>query len=305
MRGMGTIPQRASLAAQVAAQARPVSVTPIRQAILPPSNAPITVSDLDSRFRSVVNTERRSAAESAYLAYRLWSANNWESLGYKDEESYCDSVGIGYRWWQRRVTIGERLQHLTLAEIQGFSFAALENLGRVHPSLWSEFAWVEEAKLLPPREFSMLVTQRNAAVVKDQLYEPRRAMTIRVPVSQQPVMERRLETIRRQMRLSSVADALNFALESVDRVDLMSDLLEEVQTQVTALKQLYDVNRLAESSAEKESRLADGSDKSLTMTAFKAAQLLKRIDRALGEAADALPKETVHEAGTGAGGTAV
>ena len=154
----------------------------------------------------------------------------------------------------------------------------------------------KEAKALRSKEFVLLVLKRNTQVGRT-LSEPRCALTVRVPLSQHPVIERRLEALRRQERLSSSAEALAFALESVDRAGLMADTITEIQGQIAELKHLYDPANLEESDAEREARLADG--KSLTASAIRAQILLRKIDRMIEGIADALPAEEVSPAGDG------
>jgi hypothetical protein len=281
------MPLPASLAAQVAAQARPISITPIRPTTLPPSSAPITLTDTFERFSTLVHQERRTAGELAVLAFRLWSANDWEALGFADCEAFCASLGISDGWWRRRVTLGDRLQHLALGEVQSLSQDVMESILRVHPSIWSEYAWVEEAKVLLYREFQMLVHQRNSQVISSQLSEPRTKLTLRVPLSQHPVLERRLESIRRQEKLGSTAEALNFALESVDRADRMSDTLSELQKQVAELSRIQEL--LKESQAEKEARFESGTDDSGAR--LKAQRLTAQILKTIGGVSEVRAEE--------------
>lgn len=276
-----SVQPKASLAAQVAAQARPISVTPIRPSPLPPSNAPISLSDIYQRFSSLVHQERRTAGELAFLAYRLWLANEWEALGFHDAEGLCNSLGISEAWWRRSIILGERLQNLSMIEMQGFSQTTMESLCRVHPSIWSEYAWVEEAKALAPREFKMLVHQRNEQVLNNHLVEPRTALTLRVPLSQHPVLERRLETIRRQERLGSVAEALTFALASVDRADLMQDTLAEIHRQAGELSRIQE--SLKETPDEKDARFENGPDRRQSTARLRAQRLTASILRLIGE----------------------
>lgn len=283
------LPVQASLAAQVAAQARPISITPIRPSTLPPSTAPISLSDIYQRFSTLVHQERRTAGELAFLAFRLWTANEWEALGFADADAFCSQLGISENWWKRNVVLGEKLQHLTLAEIQSLTQTAMESLVRVHPSIWSEYAWIEEAKVLAPREFKMLVMQRNEQVARRQLSEPRTQLTLRVPLIQHPVLERRLEAIRRQEKLGSTAEALTFALESVDRADLMADTLAEIQRQVGELSRIQE--SLKESQSEKEARFESGTDDGSAARA-KAQKLTASILRTIGES-NAVCKEEV------------
>lgn len=280
---------RASLAAQVAAQSRPIIT-------LPPSSVPISLSELDQRFRSLVVAQRRICAEMAYTAFRLWQADEWEQLGVHDAEEYCRSLGFGIGHWRNLVTLGERLQSLTLAEISGFTYAAMQWMVKVHPAIWSEYPWAEEAKSLPTRDFALLVATRNEQVTKS-LVEPRATIPIRVPLSQHAVIERRLETIRKQERLSSTADALAYALESVDRADLMADTLAEIQDQVSELKRIQD--SLKETPDELESRLEGNGDP--VAARLRANKLTSQILKTIGDVVE-VHAEEVQSASTGTDG---
>ncbi len=261
-------------------------VAPIRTPqALPPSNSPITLVDLDQKLRALAVQHRRVWAESAFIAYRLWLANDWERLGFADAEAYCDSLGITLGHWRNLVTFGKRLQHLTLPEMQSLTYAAMQWLAKVHPKIWDEYAWVEEAKALPSRDFAMLVAQRNEQITKT-LVEPRVSLTIRVPTSHQAAIERRLETIRRQEKLGSTAEALTYALESVDRAWRMEDTLSEIQAKVAELNRIQD--SLRETREEREARLENGPDKDQTGARIRAQQLTNWILKTLQIAASAV-----------------
>lgn len=312
----------ASLAAQVAAAARPpVSLTPIRtageiaqpQVTLPsptpvtPSSSPppITLPEISQRFHALTLADRRIAGEMAYWAFRLWQANDWERVGARDEEEFTEKQGLPWKTWSELVSLGNRLQHLSLPEMQSLTRAAMTALTRVHSSIWNEYAWVEEAKLVPPREFTMLVVQRNreAGVGLAAPAEPRTELALRVPLSQRPVLERRLETLRRQHHLSSPADALIYALESVDRAGELEDVLGEVRREMEELQQTYQAAAM-ESPVERDIRAEDGgaTRQSLSVTAVRAQKLAGKILRTIKQAgvaitiseevSDAVPTQT-------------
>ena len=287
-----SVVQRASLAAQVAAQSRLSAVSPSRPVTLPPSNLPISLSELDARFRSLVTLQRKTCAEMAYVAFRLWQADEWESLGCDGPDAYCDAIGIGVNHFRNLVTLGDRLQHLTLQEMQNLTYAAMQWLAKVHPKIWDEYAWVEEAKALPSRDFAMLVAQRNEQITKT-LVEPRVSLTIRVPTSHQAAIERRLETIRRQEKLGSTAEALTYALESVDRAWRMADTLSEIQAKVAELNRIQD--SLRETREELEMRLESGSDHADARA--RAQKLMTQIVRTIGEVVEVSAEEVLCENG--------
>jgi hypothetical protein len=216
-----------------------------------------------------------------FVSFRLYEASDWEALKVTDAEAYADSVGISYPYFRRLATLGERLQFLTVAEIQNLSIRSMSDLTKVHPSIWNEYPWVEEAKALTAREFSTLVMQRNE-LAGVSLCEPRTQLTLRVPLSQHPVMERRLETIRRQEKLGSVAEALNFALESVDEKYLLADTLSEVQRQMQELSRIQE--SFKELSSEKTDRLEHGEDAGQIKARARAAKLTASILRTINDA---------------------
>jgi len=230
-----------------------------------------------------------------FLSFRLCEASDWEKLGYSDAESYADSVGISYAYFRRLATLGERLQFLTVAEIQNLPLRAMSDLTKVHPSIWNEYPWIEEAKALTAREFSALVMRRNEQAGVS-LCEPRTQLTLRVPLSLHPVMERRLETIRRQEGLGSVAEALSFALESVDEKYLLAETLTEIQKQMQELSRIQD--SLKETSGEKANRLENGEDAAQIRARARASKLAASILRTIGEVVE-ISEEEVQVADSG------
>lgn len=299
------------LAARVAAQARghtpsqprpAANLTPIRVAappLPPPSPQQPTVlpagqlalPELDQQFRGAVKTARNSLAAIAYYGFRLLLANDWSSLGYDSAEHYYTEQGLSQDIWENYTKLGERLQHLSLTDMQQLRVSAARALAKVHPSLWPEYAWVEEAKLLPTREFEVLVIQRNREHQPSQLAEPRITVSVSVPVSQQSTIERRMQSLRRRAKLATPGDTLIFALEAADRASLMEDVLSAVQQQVAELGRLWKPDEpwsvaLAESVAERADRLehgAEGQAASLVDAGARSQQLTRAILRQLRE----------------------
>ena len=290
----------ATLAAQVVAQSRP-AISPVPVVTLPPSPAPITLKELDQRFRALARQHARTLGEMVFVAYRLVEADNWESLGMLCGEDYAESVGISYSYFRRLATLGERLQFLTVTEIQNLSVRSMSDLTKVHPAIWNEYPWVEEAKALTAREFSALVMIRNEQA-GHSLCEPRTQLTLRVPLSQHPVFERRLETIRRQEKLGSVAEALTLALESVDEKYLLSDTLTEIQKQMQELSRIQ--SSMKELSTEKADRLEHGEDAEQIRARSRAAKLTASILKTIGDVVE-IHEEEIHAADSGSGVSAV
>ena len=324
-----TTPTQNILAARVAAQARQqqsqqpaanpalparpaASLTPIRpirppQAAQQPSpmqqpslmHAPVTLSsrdpaaltasELDTRLRGAVTTAHRSTCELIYYGYRLKLATDWRELGFATEEAYVESLGIGWMMWDRWIRIGERLAHLTLTEMTSISQRALGLLASVQPDLWPEYAWLEEAKVLPAREFEMLVKQRNhehqPAGSRGLLSEPRADIKVAIPISQQAVLQRRLDQLRRRERLATTGEALVYALAATDRAGQLEDSLAAIQPSLAELARLWKPAEewsagLQESVAEKAARLEQGLP-SLSDVAQRTQQLTRTILREL------------------------
>lgn len=287
--------------------------SPIRQpapsVVLPPGQ--FSTPELDQQFRGAVKAVRNSLAAVAYYGYRLLIADDWPSLGYDSAEHYCEEQGLSEGIWRRYTLLGERLQHLTLADMQQLRVASADALAKVHPDLWPEYAWVEEAKLLPVREFEMLVRQRNLAHQPSQLAEPRIMVSVSVPLSQQSQIERRMTSLRRRAKLATSGDTLLFALEAAERASLLEDVLGAVQLSVAELGRLWKPDEpwavgLAESAAEKTARLDHGETSSLVDAGARSQQITRAILRALKDldlqpeegASDAPNQETIRAAST-------
>lgn len=322
MTAMGNI-LAAKVAAQAQAQAQPArapaNLTPIRPVALVPQvqsrptptilpAGQLSTSELDQQFRGAVKAVRNSLAAVAYYGYRLLVAADWPSLGYESAEHYCEEQGLSEAIWRRYTLIGERLQSLSLADMQQLRVAAADALSKVHPDLWPEFAWVEEAKLLPVREFEMLVRQRNLAHQPSLMAEPRSMVSVSVPISQQSTIERRMTSLRRRAKLATPGDTLIFALEAADRAAELEEVLASIQVTAAELGRLWKPEapwsaELAESAAERADRLANGpAGSSSLFDAGERSQTLTRSmlrtlrDLDLKGAADAPNQETFRTA---------
>jgi hypothetical protein len=296
-------------------QLTPVVPTLLTTTLLAPGQ--LATAELDQQFRGAVRQVRNSLAAAAYYGYRLLAADDWPSLGYDSAEHYYTEQGLSEALWKRYTTIGERLQHISLSDMQSLRISSADALSKVHPDLWPEYAWVEEAKLLPTREFEILVSQRNREhqPTASQLAEPRITMSVSVPVSQQSLLERRLQSLRRRAKLATTGDTLIFALEAADRAGLLEEVLGSVQQAVAELGRLWKPESpwsagLQESAAEQADRLEHGEAggaASLIDAAARSQQLTRAILRALrdldlqpqappatkGAAADAPDQETL------------
>jgi hypothetical protein len=208
--------------------------------IIAPASAAATAAlrALADRFSRAVDHMRVAACELAYCGYRLQQAADWTSLGYRDEMDFASAHGLSDSTWRTYTKLGGRLQHLDLAEMQGLTLAAANQIVRVNCAIWDEYPWVEEAKLLNAREFAMLVADRNqkaaalpAALAAPQRAEPRIPLDVNIPASQQRVIKQQLETIRKREHLPTAADALTSALSAAEQFAELS----VVATELTAL----------------------------------------------------------------------
>jgi hypothetical protein len=245
------------------------------------------IADLDARFRQATTRARAALWEMVYYGYRLALAADWQKLGHESAESYIEQLGISPQTWLNYMVLGERLEHLTLAEMQGLKLGTMTQLAKVRPELWQEYAWVEEAKALPPRDFAMIVAQRNRDLSTKPLAEPRADVRVSMPISQQVAVARRLDQIRRKQQLATTGDALIVAVAAVDRAALLEDTLSEVKQRVAELERLWRPDQpglagMVESEAEKAARL-DRGETALSDAAARTQQLTRMLLKDLRE----------------------
>lgn len=243
--------------------------------------ATASVAELDQRFRAATTRARAAIWEMIFYGYRLEQAEAWASLGFESGEAYAESLGLSPDTWQNYMTIGDRLWQLSLAEMQGLKLSTMQQLAKIHPNIWDEYAWVEEAKALTARDFSMIVAQRNREHSPKPLAEPRADVRVSMPLTQQVAVARRLDQIRRKQQLASTGDALIVAVAAVDRAALLEDTLAEVKQRVSELERLWRPDHpglagLIESDAEKAARL-DRGEPALTDAAARTQQITRML----------------------------
>jgi hypothetical protein len=275
------------LMAQVQARARqqqrpPVSLTPIKPAT-PQVNAQADpgsdLAQLDAALRQSVTTYRNSLVEVAYYGRRIAKRNGWIELGYRDEEAYQESLGLTRRTWKKYLLLGMRLEYLTLQQMKGLTIQSASKLTEVHPQIWDEFSWVEEATVLPTRDFSMLVEQRNSELGHQVIIDPKSRLTIEITRSQLAQTERRIATLRKQHRLPSAAATLTYALDAAERERALASKVSGLEAAVAELARLWHNTHLAESAKEKEVRLEEGMPMSLTQAGTLSRSMIKKILR--------------------------
>lgn len=244
-------PMAAVLAARVAQQAQaqpakpPAQLVPMPQpqvkmapVVHPSSQSGPTIQEIDQKFRAATQQYRFSIVEMAFYGRLLRAKDAWDEIGLRDEEHYRQHVGLSEKTWQDCMTLGERLQGVSLAEARELTIAAATQLTKVHPRIWSEYSWIEEAKLMPAREFKMLVEQRNHEAKPGKLAEPRATLAMQVAVSKHAEIERRLTTIRKQGNLRNSAEALESALNSAARERSVRSQLTQITEDATELARL-------------------------------------------------------------------
>jgi hypothetical protein len=176
-----------------------------------------TVQELDQALRKNVAGYRNAFVGIAHYSYKLWAADDWAALGFADEVAYRESLRLSEHAWREYLLLGERLAHLSLEQMRELGAASAKLLSKVPEKLWDEYAWVEEARLLPAGDFAALVGTRTKSNKKLGLTEPRTAIALSVPATRRDEFERRIESLRRAHRLTTPADVLDFALRAAGR----------------------------------------------------------------------------------------
>lgn len=289
-----TAPQTAIgniLAARVAAAQRPqnavlpVELQPATELrlpqIVPPPASAATIAELDQRFRAATMRARAAIWEMVFYGHKLEQAESWVALGFESGSTYAEAQGISATTWNNYMVLGDRLRRLSLAEMQGLKLGTMTELAKVHPNIWNEYAWVEEAKALPARDFAAIVSQRNREYSPKPLAEPRADVRVSMPLTQQVAVARRLDQIRRKQQLATTGDALIVAVAAVDRAALLEDTLSEVKQKIAELERLWRPDQpglagLIESDTEKAARIERG-EPALTDAAARTQQLTRML----------------------------
>lgn len=172
--------------------------------------------------RSATNC-RNAMMEIAYYGYRLRQANSWLELGFADEQTCHEYLGIPEATWNRYLVLGERLAHLALADLRSLSLASAQWLARVNPKIWDEHNWVAEARLLSSPDFAALVTQRNAdrrLLAATSAVAPDAGSVefkFKIAPARMRPFKQRLERIRQGYDVRSTAEALERALAAAEK----------------------------------------------------------------------------------------
>lgn len=265
--------QQASRLSQASQQAKPASLP--RPAQLIPAGE-LSTPELYQSLRQSTTKLRHSLVEISYYGWRLRQRNAWGDLGLADEEAARLDLGLSSNLWETYLMLGERLASadMTLDQMRALSVESARLLTRVHPKLWNEFAWIDEARMLSVRQFATLVDERNSQVtlaVQRQLAEPRTRLAMLMPASQRAGVESRLAAVRQQRNLKSNAEALAAALTAAERETLLVVKLAGLQQQLAGLASLWPAGQpwsagLAETTAELESRLgSEDADDQVTL----------------------------------------
>src|SRR5271165_870999 len=266
---------------KAAAELRLPKIVPLPATVSAATHVALPIPELDQRFRAATTKARAALWEMVYYGHMLEQAQAWPGLGFDSGEAYAEHHGISAATWNNYMVLGDRLGHLSLAEMQGLRLQTMTELAKIHPSLWDEYAWIEEAKALPPRDFAMIVAERNRQAAPKPLAEPRADVRVSLPLSQQVAVARRLDQIRRKQRLHSTGDALLVAIAAVDRAGILEDTLAEVKSRVAELERLWRPDQpglagLVESPAERAARV-DRGDTSLSDAATRTQQLARML----------------------------
>jgi hypothetical protein len=299
-------PMQTVLAARAAqTQQRPavslVEMKPSAPAPAPPKVTAAVVAsgtgivEIYAQFKGAVERHRFSIVEMAFYGRRLKAAEDWEALGFRDEEHFRNHHGLSEQRWRDCLTLGERLGQLTLEQARELTVEAARYLTKIHPRIWEEYSWLDEARLLPPREFGMLVEQRNHESAPTRLAEPRANVMVQVPVSQRNAIERRLGSIRKYHSLPSAGAALDYSIRAAERERQVQSKLMGLEEELSKLARLWSPDvpwsvNLSESTAELEKRLTSGDSSSMSEAAALSQRLMGRILKSLEAVHEVLPE---------------
>jgi hypothetical protein len=252
--------------------------------VLPPQRADLTHSgaettqELDVLLRKGTSSIRIGLAEVAYSSFRLHEKDEWGTLGFASEADYFASLGYAESTWDSYLLLGERLNSLTLAMMQEIPAASARLLATISAKIWPEFAWVEEARILAPREFALLVKDRRAQAGAGRgIAEPKTHLELSIPLLQKDEFEHRLDSLRRREKLPTQAAVLDFALRSAEKDPARSGVVERLAQMAEELARTWDgVDiRLGD--------LADPETESLLAAKRHAQDLLRQIQKSLRE----------------------
>jgi hypothetical protein len=198
-------------------------VSPVSLTAPPP---PIPLRDWADRCEQATSTLRNSIVELSYYGYKLRAAADWGSLGFPTESSFVEHLGISSTQWQKYMVLGERIESLPLHLLRDLTVDIAERLALIHPRIWPEFPWLEEARALTGREFRVLVEQRNKDLAGvggtgsgPTLLRPTTRLPFLLAEQHSKRMRRRVEALRKVEGLKSAVDVLDYALACAEEKD--------------------------------------------------------------------------------------
>lgn len=288
-----------TLAAQVAAAAKPqapqTTLIQSRPQLVPSASASSVASPaLATKFQRLqraADTLRQSAIEIAFIGWEIESADGWQALGFDSAESAGEILGLSAATWRNYLTLGSRLhsRNLTLDQAQKLTMQSASLLMKIHPTLWTEFAWIDEAMMLSAKQFAALIDDRHGQLAAADL--PRGAeftssLTLSLPASRRAIVETKLTNLRRSLGASSDAATLEQALDIAARQTETRASFEKLSSQLAALDQLWPSDAPwqvgTESSAEREARFAGESwPTDLTEAAARSQSLTRSLRQTL------------------------
>lgn len=248
-----------------------------------------TAQEIDQCLRKSVRAWRNALVETAYYIRLLSDQGEWTSLGFAGSDEYRESLGLSESQWETHLLLGERLSSLTLDQMREITISTARMITSINAKIWDEFAWVEEARVLRPKEFAALVAKRNQDLkvigrggvggvggIGGIGVEPRSNLTLAVPASQQERLEGRIESLRRTRKLKSLSDAIELALSAAEREPIFSSQIQKLVQAVEELDRVWD-HLPVESEEERGRRLAEGEDRSVAEAALVTQKITRRM----------------------------
>lgn len=291
--------------AAAAAQPAPSPDTLAPQALLP---GQLSTPELFDKLRRSATTLRTAAIETCWWIHLLHQRADWPGAGYADEEAAREDLGLTSGTWKQYRSLGERLAScgLALDQLRHLTLSSAMQLAAVSPAIWHEYAWLDEARLLPGKQFAALVEERNRQA-SGATARPTARLALDVPRSQQAGFESRLAKLRKQHKLGTAAATLEHALLAAERAPAKAAAataaLADLDVAAADLARLWPADGawstgLVESVAERDARYAGEAvasspvpavptPASLTAAAHATAAVVRRLQLAL-EAAHAL-----------------
>lgn len=201
----------------------PVAPPPNPEVLAPESDS---IALLDQELRTAATAYRKSLARLAYYGFRMRLAEGWTAFGFEPgsagENAYREQVlEVPRSSYFRAVKIGQALHQLSLEELEAIRPTNLDLLMQVSPSLWHEFRWVNEARVMKPKRFAELVAERNQSAGDDR--EPMSTYSVKVPFLAKQALEAMVESFRKRHELDSAGRAVELMVADIhDRPNLVA-----------------------------------------------------------------------------------